>query len=199
MSKTLILKPGLATLDELRSIYREALDIRLDDSCKTRVDAAAAIVEKAAAGDAAVYGINTGFGKLASTRIPASQTAQLQRNLILSHCCGVGDPLSPNIVRLIICLKILSLGRGASGVSWQVLKQLEAFVQNDIIPVIPGQGSVGASGDLAPLAHMTAAVIGEGQVIYQGESIPAAEALHTAGLHPVELSAKEGLGLINGT
>ena len=199
MSKTLILKPGLATLDELRSIYREAADIRLDESCKTRVDAAAAIVEKAAAGDTAVYGINTGFGKLASTRIPASQTAQLQRNLILSHCCGVGDPLSPNIVRLIICLKILSLGRGASGVRWQVVKQLEALVQNDIMPVIPGQGSVGASGDLAPLAHMTAAVIGEGQVIFRGESMPAAEALHRAGLHPVELSAKEGLGLINGT
>jgi histidine ammonia-lyase len=199
MHKTLILKPGKATLDELRLIYREDLHLELDESCKTRVDAAALIVEKAAAGDIAVYGINTGFGKLASTRIPPEQTAQLQRNLILSHCCGVGEALPANIVRLIISLKILSLGRGASGVRWTVIKQLEAFLQNDIVPMIPGQGSVGASGDLAPLAHMTAAIIGEGSVSYKGETMLASQAMALAGLKPVELGPKEGLGLINGT
>ena len=203
MSDTLTLTPGKATLDELRSIYRQdttsPLAIQLDDNCKSRVDAAALIVEIAAAGDTAVYGINTGFGKLASTRIPADQTAKLQRNLILSHCCGVGTELPANIVRLVICLKILSLGRGASGVRWLVIKQLEAFLQNDILPVIPGQGSVGASGDLAPLAHMTAAIIGEGSVNYRGSNMPAVEAMALAGLNPVELGAKEGLGLINGT
>ena len=199
MRNTLILKPGKATLDDLRSIYRDDLYIQLDESCKSRVDAAALIVAKAAAGDTAVYGINTGFGKLASTRIPPDQTAQLQRNLILSHCCGVGTELPAHIVRLIISLKILSLGRGASGVRWLVIKQLEAFLQNDILPLIPGQGSVGASGDLAPLAHMTAAIIGEGSVSYRGSTMPATEAMAIAGLSPVELGPKEGLGLINGT
>jgi histidine ammonia-lyase len=197
--KTLILKPGKATLDELCSIYRENLHIQMDESCQSRVDAAAQIVEQAAAGDIAVYGINTGFGKLASTRIPRDQTAQLQRNLILSHCCGVGTELPGNVVRLIMSLKILSLGRGASGVRWLIIKQIEAFLQNDILPVIPGQGSVGASGDLAPLAHMTAAIIGEGSVHYQGSTMPASQAMALAGLTPVELGPKEGLGLINGT
>jgi len=203
MHNALILKPGHATLDELRSIYRHDLTrpiaIELDQACQSRVDAAALIVKKAAAGDIAVYGINTGFGKLASTRIPHDQTAQLQRNLILSHCCGVGTELPGNVVRLIISLKILSLGRGASGVRWLVIKQLEAFLQNDILPLIPGQGSVGASGDLAPLAHMTAAIIGEGSVHYQGSTMLASEAMALAGLTPVELGPKEGLGLINGT
>ena len=203
MHDTLILKPGKATLDELRSIYRQNLNhplsIRMDETCKSRVDAAALIVKQASAGDVAVYGINTGFGKLASTRIPADQTAQLQRNLILSHCCGVGAELPGNLVRLIMSLKILSLGRGASGVRWLIIKQIEAFLQNDILPVIPGQGSVGASGDLAPLAHMTAAIIGEGSVHYQGSTMLASQAMTLAGLTPVELGPKEGLGLINGT
>jgi histidine ammonia-lyase len=203
MHDTLILKPGQATLDELCAIYRQdltrPLTIELDGVCKSRVDAAALIVKKAAAGDVAVYGINTGFGKLASTRIPHDQTAQLQRNLILSHCCGVGTELPGNVVRLIMSLKILSLGRGASGVRWLVIKQLEAFLQNDILPLIPGQGSVGASGDLAPLAHMTAAIIGEGSVHYQGSIMLASQAMALAGLSPVELGPKEGLGLINGT
>jgi histidine ammonia-lyase len=199
LRKTLTLKPGKATLDELCSIYRENLHIQMDENCQSRVDAAAQIVEQAAAGDIAVYGINTGFGKLASTRIPRDQTAQLQRNLILSHCCGVGTELPGNVVRLIMSLKILSLGRGASGVRWLIIKQIEAFLQNDILPVIPGQGSVGASGDLAPLAHMTAAIIGEGSVHYQGSTMPASQAMALAGLAPVELGPKEGLGLINGT
>jgi len=199
MNEKLLLKPGSMTLDELCQVYREDPEIQLDQACKTRVDAAALIVEKAAAGDNAVYGINTGFGKLASTRIPAAQTTQLQRNLILSHCCGVGDPLPVSIVRMVMVLKIISLGRGASGVRWQVIKRLETFLQIGLTPVVPEKGSVGASGDLAPLAHLTAVILGEGYANYQGDTMPAAQALKKAGLEPLELGPKEGLGMINGT
>ena len=199
MAKALVLMPGKARLADLRRIYRDELVVRIDDSCKPRVDAAAEIVAKAAEGDAAVYGINTGFGKLANTRIPSSQTAQLQRNLIMSHCCGVGDPLPREVVRLIIVLKMLSLGRGASGVRWELILRLQTLLQLDLLPVIPGQGSVGASGDLAPLAHLTAVMIGVGYVEYQGVKMPAAEALKAAKIEPLELCAKEGLGMINGT
>ncbi len=199
MNEKLLLKPGSMTLDELCQVYREDPEIQLDQTCKTRVDAAAQIVKQAAVGDKAVYGINTGFGKLASTRIPAQQTTQLQRNLILSHCCGVGKPLPENIVRMVMVLKIISLGRGASGVRWQVIKRLETFLQIGLTPVVPEKGSVGASGDLAPLAHLTAVILGEGYASYQGDSMPAADALKAAGLEPLELGPKEGLGMINGT
>jgi histidine ammonia-lyase len=195
----LTLIPGKASLTELCRIYREAPQVQIDPACRARVDAAAAVVKTAAAGKTAVYGINTGFGKLASTRIPSAQTSQLQRNLILSHCCGVGEPLPRAVVRLIIALKMLSLGRGASGVRWQVIEQLQALLQHDLIPLVPGQGSVGASGDLAPLAHVTAAMIGEGQVHLNGIKMAAAEALRSCGLVPLELGPKEGLGMINGT
>ena len=191
--------PGQATLPELYDVYRGDAAVIIDPACRERVDAAAAVVARAAVGDAAVYGINTGFGKLASTRIPAEQTTRLQRNLILSHCCGVGEALPRGIVRLVIVLKLLSLGRGASGVRWKVIEQLQALLQHDLIPVIPAQGSVGASGDLAPLAHLTAAMIGEGQVRLRGESMSAAAALERSGLVALELGPKEGLGMINGT
>ncbi|MCH7881542.1 MAG: aromatic amino acid lyase, partial [Proteobacteria bacterium] len=199
MKQKLILKPGSMTLDELCRVCREDLDIGIDPSCRDRVDAAAAIIQQAAAGDVAVYGVNTGFGKLASTRIPAQQTTQLQRNLILSHCCGVGDALPDKIVRLVIVLKMLSLGRGASGVGWSLIKQLESLLQKDLLPVIPEKGSVGASGDLAPLAHLAALLLGEGQARFQGQTLPASKALERAGLAPVELGPKEGLAMINGT
>lgn len=199
MRETLLLKPGTMTLEELSRIYRSDLELHLDPSCKGRVDAAAKIVQAAAAGDKAVYGINTGFGKLASTRIAAAQTTQLQRNLILSHCCGVGEPLPDKIVRMIMALKIISLGRGASGVRWQVIKRLETFLQIGLTPVVPEKGSVGASGDLAPLAHLTAVILGEGYANYKGNAMPAAQALKLAGLEPLALGPKEGLGMINGT
>jgi histidine ammonia-lyase len=199
LAKALVLTPGKARLADLRRIYRDELAVRIDESSKPRVDAAAEIVAKAAQGDAAVYGINTGFGKLANTRIPSSQTAQLQRNLIMSHCCGVGDPLPREVVRLIIVLKMISLGRGASGVRWELILRLQTLLQLDILPVIPGQGSVGASGDLAPLAHLTAVLIGAGYVEYKGVKMPADEALKAAKIEPLELCAKEGLGMINGT
>ena len=199
MNKVLVLIPGSMTLDDLCRVYRSDVEIYLDDSFKTQVDTAAYIVQAAASGDQAVYGINTGFGKLASTRIPAQQTTQLQRNLILSHCCGVGEPLSVNIVRMIIVLKIISLGRGASGVRWEVIKRLETFLHIGLTPVIPEKGSVGASGDLAPLAHLTAVILGEGYANFQGSTMPAAQALKAAGIKPLELGPKEGLGMINGT
>lgn len=201
MARQLTITPGKIKLKQLEAFYRSSgsLAIAINAKSRGKVEKAARIVEKAAAGDDAVYGINTGFGKLASTRIEAQQTAILQRNLILSHCCGVGRPLPADVVRLIMILKMLSLGRGASGVRWRIIEQLQAFINDDIIPVIPEQGSVGASGDLAPLAHLTAAMIGEGSVYYRGKLIKASVALKKAGLKPVSLGAKEGLGMINGT
>ena len=199
MTDNLKLIPGETTLDQLYRIYRDDPAVSIDPDCRARVEAAAAVVADAAAGKAAVYGVNTGFGKLASTRIPAAQTSQLQRNLIRSHCCGVGEPLPAAVVRLVIALKMISLGRGASGVRWQVIEQLQALLQHDLVPLVPGQGSVGASGDLAPLAHLTAAMIGEGEVFLRGARMAADEALHACGLQPLQLGPKEGLGMINGT
>ncbi len=199
MTKALLLTPGSTGLTELRHIYRQDLCADINEACKSRVDAAARIVAEAAQNEAPVYGINTGFGKLASTRIPAEQLTQLQRNLILSHCCGVGTPLPRAVVRLVIVLKMLSLGRGASGVRWEIIERLQTMLRLDMIPVIPGQGSVGASGDLAPLAHLTAAMIGEGYVFFRDDKMPAAAALKAAGLEPLVLGPKEGLGMINGT
>jgi histidine ammonia-lyase len=171
----------------------------LDESFWPRVEAASAIVANAAATQVPVYGINTGFGKLASIRIPPDQTALLQRNLIVSHCCGVGAPTPEPIVRLLMALKIISLGRGASGVRREVIEQLQAMLARGIYPLIPQQGSVGASGDLAPLAHLTAVMIGEGQAIVGGTVVAGRDALTAAGLTPLTLGPKEGLALINGT
>jgi histidine ammonia-lyase len=163
------------------------------------VDWAAAQIAKAAAGTAAVYGVNTGFGKLASLKIAPQDTATLQKNLILSHCCGVGEPMPRAVTRLMMALKLLSLGRGASGVRWDIVALLEGMLANGVTPVIPAQGSVGASGDLAPLAHMAAVMIGEAEAIHDGKIKSGAQALADAGLSPVVLGPKEGLALINGT
>ncbi|MEF2070132.1 histidine ammonia-lyase [Consotaella aegiceratis] len=195
----LILTPGAATLAQLEEIYREGGAVSLDRSCRAGVEHAAARILEAANGAAAVYGVNTGFGKLASVRIDPKDTAQLQRNLILSHCCGVGERTPASVVRLMMSLKLLSLGRGASGVRWEIILLIEAMLERGILPLIPVQGSVGASGDLAPLAHMSAAMIGEGEVDDRGHIRPAREALAEAGLEPVTLGPKEGLALINGT
>ena len=197
MSFTLM--PGATTLIELEAIWRSGGSVALHASARAKIDAAAALVAEAAAGDAAVYGVNTGFGKLASIKIAADDTATLQRNLILSHCCGVGETLDRATTRLMMALKLLSLGRGASGVRWETVTLIEDLLATGITPVVPVQGSVGASGDLAPLAHMTAALIGEGDVYYDGSRMPARVALDQAGLAPVVLGPKEGLGLINGT
>ncbi len=195
----LILTPGRVTLADLERIWREGLAVRLAESARTGIVNSAARIDAAAKGDVPVYGVNTGFGKLASIKIKSADTATLQRNLILSHCCGVGERVEQETVRLIMGLKLLSLGRGASGTRPEVVKLIEDMLARGVLPVIPSQGSVGASGDLAPLAHMAAAMLGEGHAVYQGREMPSAEALAAAGLKPVVLAAKEGLALINGT
>ncbi|WP_106753413.1 histidine ammonia-lyase [Pannonibacter carbonis] len=196
---TVVLQPGRATLADLEQIWRDGRAVRLDPSARPAVDLAAAHVAAAANGDAGLYGVNTGFGKLASVKIAPKDTATLQRNLILSHCCGVGEPLDRAATRLMMVLKLLSLGRGASGVRWEVIALIEAMLEAGVTPVVPSQGSVGASGDLAPLAHMTAVMIGAGEAIYGGERLAGGDALKMAGLTPVVLGPKEGLALINGT
>jgi histidine ammonia-lyase len=196
--RPVVLKPGRVGAAEIAALLAGA-PARLDPAALPRVKAAAAIIARAAAGDSAVYGVNTGFGKLASKRIRPADTATLQRNLILSHCCGVGDATPRDIVRLMMALKLVSLGRGASGVRPEVIRQLEAMLAADVTPVVPAQGSVGASGDLAPLAHMTAAMIGEGEAIVAGKRMTGAKALAAAEMKPVVLGPKEGLALINGT
>jgi len=195
----LTLVPGQTTLAQLARIYREELAVTLDRAARPGIEAAAAAISAAAAGDVPVYGVNTGFGKLASLRIAPEDTATLQRNLILSHCCGVGDAIPRAHARLLMVLKLLSFGRGASGVRWAFVELLEAMLARGVTPVIPAQGSVGASGDLAPLSHMTAVLIGHGAAEYQGRVLPGAEALTAAGLTPIQLGPKEGLAFINGT
>lgn len=193
------LHPGDTRLEELETIYRQRVFVKIDRTAKTAVEAASAQIAKAARGGEAVYGVNTGFGKLASVKVAAKDTAALQRNLILSHCCGVGEASEPEITRLMMILKLLSLGRGASGVRWELIELIEDMLKHDVIPIVPAKGSVGASGDLAPLAHMAAAMLGEGTSLYQGKVMPSAKALSAAGLSPIILGAKEGLALINGT
>jgi histidine ammonia-lyase len=188
----LTLSPGAATLADLERLWREGLPARLSDEARPLIEASAARVAEAAGGEAAVYGVNTGFGKLASVRIAPGDTATLQRNLILSHCAGMGAPLDRATTRLMMALKLLSLGRGASGVQPATVALIEAMLERGVTPRVPLQGSVGASGDLAPLAHMTAVMIGEGEVL-EGPT------LRDAGLSPVTLGPKEGLALINGT
>ncbi|HBB82883.1 MAG TPA: histidine ammonia-lyase [Sulfitobacter sp.] len=196
---TLTLTPGAATLDELARIYREEASVRLDPACRPAIELAHARIAKAVAGEDAVYGVNTGFGKLASVKIASEDTATLQRNLILSHCCGVGPAIPRGHARLLMALKLLSLGRGASGVRLEVVDLIEAMLERGVTPVIPAQGSVGASGDLAPLAHMAAAMMGHGEAEFEGRVMPGGEALAAAGLTPLEFGPKEGLALINGT
>ena len=193
-----ILRPGSVTLADIRAIWGGA-PVQLDEQAFAAVDAAAASIAEILESGRTVYGVNTGFGLLAQTRIPDARLAELQRNLILSHSCGLGDALDPAIVRLIMALKVVGLGRGHSGVRRLVVERLLALLAADALPVIPAQGSVGASGDLAPLAHMSAALLGEGAILLGGERLPAREALDRLGLEPLALAPKEGLALINGT
>jgi histidine ammonia-lyase len=196
---TVPLRPGETDLATLERIWRDGTPAALDPGARPAVEAAAAVVRQAANGPTPVYGVNTGFGKLASVRIPPEDTETLQRNLILSHCCGVGEPLDTATTRLMMALKLLSLGRGASGVRWAVCTQLEAMLDGGVLPIIPVQGSVGASGDLAPLAHLAAVMIGAGEAMLDGARLPGGEALARAGISPLVLGPKEGLALINGT
>jgi histidine ammonia-lyase len=189
--------PGHLTLAQLADIAAGQARLELDDW--SAVDASAARVATAAAGDAPVYGVNTGFGKLASTRIAKDQLAALQLNLIRSHAVGVAAPMSPEVVRLMLATKAASLARGYSGVRGVVVQSLLDAFNAGFIPYVPAQGSVGASGDLAPLAHLTLALMGEGEALVKGQRMPARGELDRLGLAPLTLAAKEGLALINGT
>ncbi|MES2977358.1 MAG: histidine ammonia-lyase [Pseudomonadota bacterium] len=193
------IQPGLFTLSQLRQLHEAPQQVQLDPSAAGRIAAAAALVHACAQGGDAVYGVNTGFGKLANKRIAQADLETLQLNLLRSHAVGVGKPLSERVVRLILLLKAASLARGHSGVRPVVIDTLLALYNANVVPVIPSQGSVGASGDLAPLAHLCLPLIGEGELFYQGERLDAASALAKAGIAPIRLSAKEGLALINGT
>jgi len=196
---TLTLIPGQTTLSQLAEIYYGEFSVKLHPSYRPAIEQAQKKIAAAAAGDLAVYGVNTGFGKLASVKIAAKDTAALQRNLILSHCCGVGPAIPRRHARLIMVLKLLSLGRGASGVRLALIDLIQDMLERGVTPVIPAQGSVGASGDLSPLAHMAAVMMGHGEAEFEGEVMAGAKAFSKASLRPVELSAKEGLALINGT
>ncbi len=195
----MLLRPGRLMLEELQAIHAGGHRLLLDPMALPAVQASAAVVQRAAAGEAAVYGVNTGFGKLASTRIGAEDLATLQRNLIRSHSVGVGEPLAPAVVRLMLALKAASLGRGFSGVRPEVIDALLAVHNAGLVPWVPAQGSVGASGDLAPLSHMTLALMGEGDFVVDGRRVPAAPLLREHGIAPLVLAPKEGLALINGT
>ncbi|WP_131120172.1 histidine ammonia-lyase [Lichenihabitans psoromatis] len=196
---TIMLYPGAVPLSVIETIYWTGEPARLDGSFDAGMARSAARVAEIAAGAVPVYGVNTGFGKLASIKIDSGDVEALQRNLIVSHCCGIGTAFSEPIVRLIMALKLISLGRGASGVRLEVVRLIEAMLERGVIPTIPEKGSVGASGDLAPLAHMAAVMMGEGEASVAGEQMDGRTALKRVGLAPIVFAAKEGLALINGT
>jgi histidine ammonia-lyase len=199
MTITLELRAGTLSLTQLRRIYENPTSLTLSAHDRQQIGQASALVERiVAAGDAA-YGINTGFGLLAQTRIPAEQLELLQRNLLLSHAAGIGAPLPDAVVRLILALKVNALARGFSGISMGLVEALLALLTHEVYPLIPCQGSVCASGDLAPLAHLSIVLLGLGEVRVGGKVLPAVEGLRLAGLQPMKLRAKEGLALINGT
>ena len=198
MTAPLPLAPGHAALTDWRAVL-DGESIALDPSSAKAIAAAQAIVDDIVAAGTVTYGVNTGFGKLASVRIADADLATLQRNLILSHAVGTGPALPDGVVRLILAMKAASLARGASGVRPVVVEALVGALKADALPVVPAKGSVGASGDLAPLAHLTAALMGVGEIRLKGVVMPAAEALASIGQAPLALGAKEGLALINGT
>jgi histidine ammonia-lyase len=193
------LTPGALTLAELAAFARSHEKVTLDADSLRRLDEGAAAVRRIVAQGQAVYGINTGFGKLAHTHIADDELELLQRNLVLSHSVGVGALLDDDVVRLVLLLKIASLARGYSGVRREVVEALVALLDAEVYPCIPSKGSVGASGDLAPLAHMSAVLLGLGEVRHKGVKMPALEGLKRAGLSPLTLGPKEGLALLNGT
>lgn len=199
MTAPLLIQPGRLTLDDIRRVWRGKATLALPDSAITAMRASSDIVSRIIDKGDAAYGINTGFGKLAQTRIADTDLERLQKNLIMSHSVGVGEPLAADVVRLIMALKIGSLARGFSGIRPSVVTTLLELFNADIIPYIPAQGSVGASGDLAPLSHMTLTLTGAGKAYYRGELMDSERALRLADIKPVVLAAKEGLALINGT
>jgi histidine ammonia-lyase len=193
------LSPGQLTLATLRALFEDSPAIKFDEESMARVAQAETTVSDILDSGRTVYGINTGFGVLAQTSIPHTSLTELQRNLVLSHSTGVGDDLDDATVGLILALKAASLARGHSGVRWLIIDALLALYNTQVYPCIPAKGSVGASGDLAPLAHLAATLLGEGRMRHKGREMPAVEGLALAGLTPLTLAPKEGLALINGT
>jgi histidine ammonia-lyase len=194
----LAIRPGQTTLADWRAIYRGA-GVTLDSGCQDAIARSSDAVEAILARGEPIYGINTGFGRLASVRIAPDELATLQRNIVLSHSAGVGEPMPAHLVRLMLALKLSALAHGASGVKPATVALLAEMISRGLLPVVPTQGSVGASGDLAPLAHMAAAMIGAGEIMRGDAHIPASTAFAQAGLQPIVLGAKEGLALLNGT
>lgn len=195
----LTIHPGKMTLEDLRIVFQQAVTVVLDKRAHAAIEKSVATVNKIIEEDRTAYGINTGFGLLANTRIATKDLQSLQRSIVMSHAAGVGEPLDDDLVRLIMVLKINSLARGFSGIRLEVINALIALVNAQVYPFIPAKGSVGASGDLAPLAHMSLILLGEGKARYEGKWISAKKALEKAGLTPLKLEAKEGLALLNGT
>jgi len=199
MTTPITLDPGHVTLAQLRRIHAGGVPLALDASAQAGMRDALATVQRIVDEDQVVYGINTGFGKLASTKIAHERLAELQRNLVLSHSVGTGEPLPDGVVRLILATKAVSLARGHSGIRPEIVDALLALANANVLPVIPAKGSVGASGDLAPLAHLACVLIGEGQATVDGKVVPGREAMAAVGLQPFVLGPKEGLALLNGT
>jgi histidine ammonia-lyase len=187
------------SLSDIRAALAHQVTLKLSQSAWAAVKRSQAVVQKTLDEEITAYGINTGFGLLAQTRIAAKDLEQLQRNIVLSHATGVGEPLSDGVVRLLMVLKVKALAQGYSGISEATLRALMALINADVLPIIPSQGSVGASGDLAPLAHMAGALLGIGEVRLAGKSLAAVKALQQVGLKPIDLKPKEGLALLNGT
>lgn len=195
---TVTIEPGHASHDQWK-VVREGAGIKIPDNIWTGVERSADTIRAILLTGTTVYGVNTGFGKLANTRIATDDLGDLQRRIVLSHCAGLGPVLDEKVIRMILAMKATSLARGFSGVQAQTIRLLLDMLGRGVLPAIPAQGSVGASGDLAPLAHMAAVLIGEGEALFEGTIMPGVEALHKAGLQPVKLQAKEGLALLNGT
>ncbi|MBE4599742.1 histidine ammonia-lyase [Vibrio navarrensis] len=195
----LTLNPGHLSLNELRKVSRSPLKLSLDASAIPAIEESTQVVDRVIAENRTVYGINTGFGLLANTRIAPEDLETLQRSIVLSHAAGIGQFMADETVRLMMVLKINSLARGFSGIRLKVINMLIELVNAEVYPCVPQKGSVGASGDLAPLAHMSTVLLGEGQARHNGEVISGLEALKIAGLEPITLAPKEGLALLNGT
>ncbi|MFT7683331.1 MAG: histidine ammonia-lyase [Moritella dasanensis] len=195
----LTIKPGLLTLAQLRQISRVPVQVSLDPSCHEDIHASTKVVNDVIAENRVAYGINTGFGLLANTRIAPEDLETLQRSIVLSHAAGIGELMNDETVRLMMVLKINSLARGFSGIRLSVIEALMQLVNAEVYPCVPKKGSVGASGDLAPLAHMSTVLLGEGEARHQGKIITGEEALVIAGMQKITLAPKEGLALLNGT
>ncbi|MGD0845447.1 MAG: histidine ammonia-lyase [Geobacteraceae bacterium] len=193
------IKPGKLTLNEMRKVMEKGVTLSLAPSCLGGIEKSVRTVGEVIKQGRVIYGVNTGFGLLARTRIPTDELEQLQRAIVLSHAAGTGEMMAESTVRLLLLLKINSLARGYSGIRLEVIEALIRLFNAEVYPCIPQKGSVGASGDLAPLAHMSTVLLGEGEVTYRGERLPGRRGLEIAGIEPITLGPKEGLALLNGT